>query len=167
MVLIALFTNFENMASQQKKHGLVYFFYETPVALKERTRLKAFIAGIFKKKKRAVNTINFIFCSDERILEINRQYLRHDYYTDIISFELSAPGEPVTGEIYISTDRVKDNAKQLGHSFTQELYRVIFHGILHFCGYKDKTAADSRKMREREDYYLKQYSAKQQSLTRR
>lgn len=135
----------------------VSFFYEAPVTLKNRTGLKSFILSIFKKEKKKLISLNYIFCSDERVLEINRQFLQHDYYTDIITFELSPPGAPVEGEIYISTDRVKDNAENHDSSITRELHRVIFHGVLHLCGYKDKTAKEEKAMREKEDYYLKQY----------
>ena len=88
------------------------------------------------------------------------QFLKHDFYTDILSFPLSAKGEPLIGEIYISVDRVRDNAKNLGASFREELHRVIFHGILHFCGYKDKSPADIILMRSREDKCLKTYFRK-------
>jgi probable rRNA maturation factor len=135
----------------------VSFFYEAPVSLKDRNELKLFIKEIFKKEKKKLSGLNYIFCSDKRLLEINRQFLQHDYYTDIITFELSPAGLPVEGEIYISVDRVKDNASQHETTFTRELHRVIFHGVLHLCGYKDKTAVQEKLMREKEDYYLKRY----------
>ncbi|PZR29493.1 MAG: rRNA maturation RNase YbeY [Citrobacter freundii] len=135
----------------------VSFFYETSVSLKNRTALKSFIQSIFRSEKKKLISLNYIFCSDKRILEINRQFLQHDYYTDIITFELSPPGTPVEGEIYISTDRVKDNAQTHDSSFTRELHRVIFHGVLHLCGYKDKTPKEEKAMRDKEDYYLKRY----------
>jgi probable rRNA maturation factor len=94
------------------------------------------------------------------VLEINKQYLAHDYFTDIISFELSAPDSPAEGEIYISIDRVRDNAKTIGEPFYRELHRVIFHGTLHLCGYKDKTAAQKKLMRQKEDEYLTSYFGK-------
>ena len=104
-----------------------------------------------------LDALRYIFCSDKYLLEINRQYLNHDYYTDIITFNLSNHPEAVQGEIYISIDRVKDNARQFNASFTQELHRVIFHGALHLCGYKDKTAKEEKLMREKEDQYLALY----------
>lgn len=155
IVLSALFTNFENMQSSTK--SMVNFFYETPVNLRQREQLKSFILTIFKKEKKKVLGINYIFCTDKRVLEINRQFLQHDYYTDIITFELSVPGTPVEAEVYISVDRVKDNARQVGAPYYKELHRVIFHGVLHLCGYKDKTAAQEQEMRRREDYYLNLY----------
>ena len=90
------------------------------------------------------------------ILEINRQFLKHDFYTDIITFDLSE-GSSTMAEIYISIDRVKENASKMGVSFKSELHRVLFHGVLHLCGYKDKSARDIKIMREKEDFYLFQY----------
>lgn len=137
--------------------SVIYFFYETPVPLRNRVGLKKFIQSIFKSEGYPLASLNYIFCPDQRLLEINQQYLGHDYYTDIITFELSGPGQPVEGEIYISGDRVRDNAKGNQESLTKELHRVIFHGALHLCGYRDKTAGDKKRMREREDYYLDRY----------
>ena len=119
-----------------------------------RTGLKEYIAGIFKKEKVSADSLDIIFCSDEYLLEINKTHLQHDYYTDIITFNLAPKASPVTGELYISTDRVIDNAKTLGVTKTSELHRVIFHGILHLCGYKDKSVKDQKQIREKEDYYL-------------
>jgi probable rRNA maturation factor len=143
------------MASSSK--SIVYFFYEIPVSLKERKVLKKFIESIFKREKKSLSSLNYIFCTDKRLLEINRQFLRHDYYTDIITFQLTPQGEPVEAEIYISIDRVRENAGLLRESFTRELHRVIFHGALHLCGYKDKRKGEKAKMREKEEKYLIKY----------
>lgn len=97
--------------------------------------------------------ISINLCSDDHLLQINKKHLNHDYYTDIITFELSENNE-ISGDLYISTDRVLDNAKQLNITFHVELNRVIIHGILHLCGYKDKTKAQQKEMREKENYYL-------------
>lgn len=140
-----------------KSTAEIRFFYEVPVTLRHRTQLKEFIQSIFLKEGRQLYSLNYIFCSDERLLEINRLYLKHDYYTDIITFELSVPGQPVEGEIYLSIDRVRDNAARLKQPLNKELLRVIFHGALHLCGYGDKTAREEKKMREQEDYYLSKY----------
>ena len=129
----------------------VCFFFKTPVSLKNRTKLKKFIEAAFRKEKKKFKSLNYIFCDDEELLQINRQYLKHDYYTDIITFELSKKGDPVEGEIYISIDRVKDNSEQLDEPFYKELQRVIFHGVLHLCGYKDKSEQEKKKMRRMED----------------
>ena len=105
----------------------------------------------------SIESLNYVFCSDKYLLEINKQFLDHNYYTDIISFDLSEVSGQLIGEVYISVDRVKDNAKTHGASFTEELLRVIFHGALHFCGYKDKKPADVKKMRQMEDLWLSAY----------
>ena len=88
---------------------------------------------------------------------MNNQYLGHNYFTDIITFNLAEKGQPIAGEIYISVDRVSENARDLKVTFKEEMLRVIFHGILHLCGYGDKTKAETKEMRTREDYYLKKY----------
>ena len=125
--------------------------------LANRTALKAFIEKAIKKEGLRIETLQYIFCSDKYILGINKSYLQHDYYTDIISFDLSETKGSLIGEVYISIDRVKDNAKTHKTSLKEELLRVIFHGALHFCGYKDKKPADIKKMRAQEDKWLKSY----------
>ena len=119
--------------------------------------MKQFIIALFRREKKALAELSFIFCSDPYLLEINRQFLQHDFYTDIITFPLSDPGQPISGEIYISVDRVRENAAAFGNSLQKELHRVIFHGALHLCGYKDKTPGDEKLMRKMEDHYLALY----------
>jgi len=104
--------------------------------------------------------LQYIFCSDEYLLEINKQHLQHNYYTDIITFDLSEKPNAVIGEIYISVDRVRDNAQNYDATFKNELLRVIFHGALHLCGFKDKTEKDQTLMRKAEDKYLQYYLSK-------
>lgn len=104
-----------------------------------------------------LESLNYVFCSDRELLQINKNYLGHDYYTDIITFDLSGQNKTIMAEIYISVERVRDNARQLGVSFKEELHRVVFHGVLHLCGYGDKDEKLSRKMREKENLYLNQY----------
>ncbi len=125
------------------------------LVLPGKTVLKVFITRLFLRERKRLGTITYIFCSDDYLLEINRNFLQHDYYTDIISFDLTEPGKPVEAEIYISIDRVKDNARNLGTSFRSEILRVIFHGALHICGYKDKKKSEIILMREKEDQYLR------------
>lgn len=134
-----------------------FFFLEKVPALRNRTRLKGFIKDLFKREGVALESLTYIFCSDEYLLEINRSYLKHDYYTDIITFDLSPDKTAIIGEIYISIDRVRDNAQTMGQSLATELHRVIFHGALHLCSYKDKTKADKAKMTQMEDKYLSRY----------
>ena len=135
----------------------VYFFFQVPISLQDRVKLKKFIESIFKKEKKKIQSLNYVFCTDEELLKINRQYLNHDFYTDIISFELSKKEEPAQGDIYISIDRIRDNALSLGEPLYKELHRVIFHGALHLCGYKDKTRSQSLEMRNKEEEYLSRY----------
>ena len=116
--------------------------------------LKAFIPGIFRKEKKALQSIHYIFCSDNYLLKINQSYLSHDFFTDIISFDLSEKWQPVEGEVYISIERVRENARVLGIPFKEELLRVLFHGALHLCGYKDKTKAQRELMRKMENHYI-------------
>jgi probable rRNA maturation factor len=139
-----------------KKHAVRFHFLIT-CTLQNRRPLKIFIISIFRKEKRPLESLNIIFCDDKYLLNLNRQFLRHDYYTDILSFPLSDKGDPLVAEIYISVDRIRENARTSGATFKEELHRVIFHGVLHFCGYKDKTSADKNKMRTMEDKYLLDY----------
>lgn len=104
--------------------------------------------------KKNVGEISYIFCSDEKILEINKQYLNHDYYTDIITFDYTENDE-ISGDIFISLDTVKSNSEKFGTEYMEELHRVIIHGILHLCGFKDKTQEEEKLMREKEDEALK------------
>jgi len=133
---------------------------DSALTLTSKTELKAFIESLFKKEKTPLATINYIFCSDEYLLSINQQFLKHDYYTDIITFGLHDKGTPVVAEVYISTDRVKDNAANHGVTYTNEMLRVLFHGALHLCGYKDKSKVDILTIRAKEDAYLKRYTKK-------
>jgi probable rRNA maturation factor len=132
----------------------IYFFFETPVTLKDRTGVKKLVSSVFRKEGIKLGGLNYIFCTDKRLLKINQDFLKHDYYTDIITFELSPKGQPIEGEIYISVDRVKENAQTLETSFKLELLRVIIHGALHLCGYKDKTASQIKEIRQKEEFYL-------------
>jgi probable rRNA maturation factor len=133
---------------------------DSELTLTSKTELKAFIETLFIKEKTPLAAINYIFCSDKYLLSINQQFLNHDYYTDIITFGLHDKGTPVVAEVYISTDRVKENAASHGVTYTNEMLRVLFHGALHLCGYKDKSKADILTMRAKEDAYLKRYIKK-------
>ncbi len=125
--------------------------------LANRVALKSFIEKRVKKGGYTIDSLTYVFCSDKYLLKINKDFLSHDYYTDIISFDLSEVPGQLIGEVYISVDRVKDNAKTHGTSLKEELHRVIFHGALHFCGYKDKKPTDAKKMRQMEDAWLSAY----------
>jgi probable rRNA maturation factor len=143
-----------------KVNPVVRLHFLVKFSLASRKELKAFILFMFRKERKPLESLDIVFCDDDHLLNLNRQFLKHDYYTDILSFRLSAPGKPLVAEIYISIDRVRDNARNLNSSLKMELQRVVFHGILHFCGYKDKTATDIRLMRTMEDKWLKVYRLK-------
>lgn len=134
-----------------------FYFTDVIISLPERKRLKPFIKSIFYKKKRKLHSLIIIFCSDEYLLDINKQFLQHDYFTDIITFNLSEDINIIEGELYISIDRVKDNALINKVTIQQELHRVIFHGILHLCGYKDKSTQSKNIMTQQEDFCLNKY----------
>jgi rRNA maturation RNase YbeY len=116
-----------------------------------------FILSIFKKEKKSLVHLSIIFCDDDYLLGLNRRFLQHNFYTDILSFTLSNANQQLIAEIYISVDRVRENARYYGTTLKGELHRVIFHGVLHFCGYKDKSAADKEIMTTMENRYLKTY----------
>ena len=134
-------------------------FHElVPVSVKDKRKLKSYIYTLFKKEGRLLNSMDIIFCSDAYLLEINKHHLQHDFYTDIITFDLSdVKNGPIMAELYISIDRVKENALFIKTSFSNELHRVIFHGALHLCGYGDKGKKDIVLMRGKEDEYLESY----------
>ncbi|HET9745745.1 MAG TPA: rRNA maturation RNase YbeY [Chitinophagaceae bacterium] len=137
-----------------------FFFSGSKPTLRDRLKLKRFIHYILKREKKQLESINIVFSNDAEVHKINKAYLNHDYLTDIVTFELSAKGKPIIAELYISCDRVRENAQLHNTSFGYELHRVIFHGVLHLCGYNDKTKRQSRVMRHQEDVYLEQYLGK-------
>lgn len=134
-----------------------FFFSGCKPTLRDRLRLKGFIISIFRREKRELESISFVFTNDKTLHELNRNYLSHDYYTDIITFEFSGANHPILSEVYISCERVRENAKIHNSSFKEELHRVIFHGVLHLCGYKDKSTRQSKEIRSKENQYLLHY----------
>jgi probable rRNA maturation factor len=144
------------MASSSQA-AVSFFFDEVSVTLRDRKRLKEFIRKLFNKEGGSLASLNYIFCSDSKLLQINRDFLQHDFYTDIITFDLSSESGLTEGEIYISIDRVRENAQSHDTTPNKELHRVIFHGALHLCGYKDKSRVEVETMRKAEDRYLKSY----------
>ena len=140
------------MSSSQKIH---FFSLKKGFRVRDQSGIRVIISRVLKKEKTILESLNIIFCTDDQLLKINQDWLGHDFFTDIISFNLSPSGKPVNGEIYISIDRVLENAKSLKTTANQELKRVIIHGILHLSGYNDKTKAEKVKMRALEDQYLK------------
>jgi probable rRNA maturation factor len=138
-------------------HTIFFNNADKSSSLRFRTKLKAFINQQCLKEGVHIETLQYVFCSDKFLLDINTRYLNHNFYTDIISFDLSDKKGQLVGDVYISIDRVKENAKTEGQLYMHELLRVIFHGALHFCGYKDKKPADVKRMRSMEDKWLKAY----------
>jgi rRNA maturation RNase YbeY len=131
------------------------------LTLKNRNKLKQFIACIFEVEDRPLKQLDYIFCSDAYLLQINIDFLQHDYYTDIITFPLSDMHQPIVGEVYVSLDRVKDNAIEHLSTILDETLRVLFHGALHLCGYGDKTPKEIKTMRSKEDYYINLFHVEQ------
>jgi len=138
-------------------HTIFFNNADRATSLGFRTKLKSFINKQCLKEGIRIETLHYVFCSDDFVLDINKRYLNHNFYTDIISFDLSEQRGHLIGDVYISIDRVKENAKTGGNRYTHELLRVIFHGALHFCGYKDKKPAEMKTMRSMEDKWLKAY----------
>lgn len=134
---------------------MINFNYETKFTLHDESRLSNWIMNVISEEGYILDEINYIFCDDAFLLKLNIEYLNHDTLTDIISFDNSI-GKIIQGDIFISVERVSDNAKDFNVSLEEELHRVMVHGVLHYCGYKDKSESESKLMRQKEDYYLKQ-----------
>lgn len=134
-------------------------FYEIDRAfpLKERTKIRAWIQSSIESFDRTIGEINFITCSDEYLLDMNIQFLGHDYYTDVITFDYGVDNM-VSGDIYISLDRIKENALNFGVNYQFELLRIMIHGTLHLIGYKDHTKSKRKIMSEFEDVFLAKYN---------
>jgi len=135
---------------------MISFNYETDFELGNETLFSNWIAKIIESENRLEGEINYIFCDDDYLHKINLQYLNHDTLTDIISFDYSE-GNFLQGDIFISIERVQDNATDFNISLLEELKRVMAHGILHYCGYKDKSAEDEKIMRQKEEEKMKMF----------
>ena len=132
---------------------MIFFNYQKPIKLDKPEELKHWINEVIVCENYKLGEINYIFCTDEYLSDINVKYLKHNTLTDIISFDYSI-GHLLSGEIYISIDRIKENAKLYNSTMIDELHRVMIHGVLHYCGYPDKTKEEKVLMRRKEDYYL-------------
>jgi rRNA maturation RNase YbeY len=132
---------------------MINFNYETDFKLNSEAKFSKWIVDTISSENYKLQEINYIFCNDEYLHKLNVQFLNHDTLTDIISFDESV-GKIIQGDIFISVERVAENAKDFGVTFENELHRVMIHGILHYCGYKDKTDKDAILMREKENHYL-------------
>ncbi|NNK88605.1 MAG: rRNA maturation RNase YbeY [Flavobacteriaceae bacterium] len=132
---------------------MINFNFEFPAELRDEGAIKSWLQASVQEEGFKINNLEVIFCSDDFLYGINRDYLGHDDYTDVVGFDYSV-GKSLQGEIYISVERVKDNAEKYDVDFHAELFRVLIHGALHFCGWNDDTAEKKGAMRKQEDFYL-------------
>ena len=132
---------------------MIQFFFENTEKITIESTLAAWLEDIILTEGKKPGDINYIICDDEYLLQVNKEYLHHDYYTDIITFDY-VKGKTISGDIFVSLPRIFDNAETLSKDFDSEFFRVLAHGILHLCGYKDKTDEEISEMRNKEDYYL-------------
>ena len=139
---------------------MIYFNYETDFSLSDEDNISNWLSEVIISEEKKEGEINYIFCDDDYLSEINIKYLAHDTLTDVISFDYSI-GNQINGDIFISIERVKDNANDFKTPFEEELRRVMAHGILHYCGYKDKTEHDERIMRLKEEEKMKLFHVEQ------
>ena len=135
------------------KESNISFYSVGTFSLKTEDAVVACIKAIAAEESREVGDITFVFCDDNYLLKINSEFLDHDTYTDIITFDYSV-GNELISEVYISTERVEENAEKFNETFENEIHRVIIHGVLHLCGYKDKLTEEKQIMRDKENHYL-------------
>ena len=135
---------------------MISFNYETDFELENEAQYEDWISRIIESEGFDEGEINYIFCDDDYLLKVNQDYLDHDYYTDIITFDY-VKGKTISGDIFVSLPRILDNASTLSQNFESEFNRVLAHGILHLCGYKDKTEEEKSQMRAKEDFYINQF----------
>ena len=139
---------------------MINYYYETDFVLENEGDIENWVYRVVSSEQKSLGDVSFIFCDDEYLLNINRRFLNHDYYTDIISFD-NTMGTEINGDIFISIERVKDNASEFSVTFVEELHRVIIHGVLHFCGYKDKSDSEEKEMRAKENEKLRLFHVEQ------
>ncbi|MEJ8597847.1 rRNA maturation RNase YbeY [Riemerella anatipestifer] len=132
---------------------MIQFFFEEIEPISISTDISKWLEQIILSEHKKLGKINYIFCDDEYLLKINQEHLQHDYYTDIITFDY-VRGNTISGDIFVSLPRISDNASTLSKDYQSEFLRVLAHGVLHLCGYKDKTEEDIKEMRAKEDFYL-------------
>jgi rRNA maturation RNase YbeY len=135
---------------------MISFNYENEFELQNEDQITTWISAVILSENKKEGDINYIFCDDDYLLNLNEQYLDHDTLTDIISFDYSV-GNELHGDIFISVERVRENAQDFNVTFEEELKRVLVHGVLHYCGYKDKSEEDEQLMRSKEDEKIKMF----------
>ena len=139
---------------------MISFNYETDFELTNETQIKNWISKVIQSENKTTGEISYIFCNDDYLLKLNQEHLNHDTLTDIISFDYTL-GNELSGDIFISVERVQDNANDYKVTFENELLRVMVHGVLHYCGYKDKTEKDEAIMRIKEEEKLQMFHVEQ------
>ena len=142
----------EETTSGTPESNIEFYSEEIDFQLADENKIRAWIENVAQEESNEIGYVSFVFCSDDYLHKMNVEYLKHDTLTDIITFPYKK--NPMEGDIFISIDRVADNAKDFNETFERELHRVIIHGILHLCGYSDKTEVYEKKMRALEDKYL-------------
>ena len=136
---------------------MIQFFFETIEEFLLPNRVEEWIEQLISTEEKKTGNINYIFCDDEYLLKVNQDFLNHDYYTDVITFDY-VKGKTISGDIFISITRIKENAITLSdNDFERELIRVLAHGVLHLCGYKDKSEGDQKIMRAKENFYIDRF----------
>ncbi len=138
---------------------MISFNYELDFKLEDEAIYADWISKVISSENKGEGEINYIFCDDDYLIELNQQYLDHDTLTDVISFDYSE-GNELHGDVFISIERVRDNATNFNVPFDEELKRVLVHGILHYCGYKDKSEEDEKLMRQKEEEKMKMFHVK-------
>jgi probable rRNA maturation factor len=139
---------------------MINFNYETEFNLDNEDAIGSWISNVIKSENKKEGEISYIFCDDEYLLQINQEHLQHDFYTDIISFDYTV-GNELSGDIFVSVERVQENATDFNVPFDEELKRVLVHGVLHYCGYKDKSEQDELLMRSKEDEKIAMFHVEQ------
>ena len=139
---------------------MISFNYEIEFELPNETAIESGISQVITSEQKREGEISYVFCDDDYLLELNQNYLQHDTLTDIISFDYTV-GNELNGDIFISVERVRENAEIFNQTFDNELLRVMIHGVLHYCGYKDKSAADEQLMRSKENEKIAMFHVEQ------
>jgi probable rRNA maturation factor len=139
---------------------MISFNYETEFELSNESAIERWISQVIDSEQKREGEISYVFCDDDYLLELNQNYLQHDTLTDIISFDYTV-GNELNGDIFISVERVRENAEIFNQTFDNEILRVMIHGVLHYCGYKDKSTVDEQRMREKENEKIAMFHVEQ------
>ena len=154
-----MLTKYENMKREINKR-IRFFPSGVKFSFRDRKKFKHFIDLIILREGKKIEIVNFVFCTDLQLRNLNKKFLNHDYFTDILTFDLSENKKLIIADIYVSVNRINDNSKKFHISFTKELHRIMIHGLLHLCGYKDKKKIEKSQIRLTEDKYLSLYFSK-------